>query len=46
MIDEKKAIWLPLNRRAQVLASFKNKMVIGSFSGIVTIIGFNLDKFD
>ena len=46
MVDEKKAIWLPPNRRAQELASFKNKIAIKSSSGIVTIIRFNLDKFD
>ena len=46
MIDKQKAIWLPPNRRAQRFTSFKNKIVIGSSSRILTIIGFNLDKFD
>ena len=44
-INEKKALWLPLNRRSICYDSIGEALVIGSDSGLVTIIRFDLSKF-
>ena len=45
IINEKKALWLPLNRRSTCCDSTGEALVIGSASGLVTIIKFDLSKF-
>ena len=45
VINGKKVLWLPHNRRATCFDSLENVLVIGSQSGIVTIMGLDLDKF-
>ncbi|MCJ1329364.1 hypothetical protein MMC10_006043, partial [Thelotrema lepadinum] len=45
MINEKKALWLPLNRRSTCCDSIGEALVIGSASGLVTIMRFDLSKF-
>ena len=45
VINGKKALWLPHNRRVFCFDALRDGLVIGSQSGIVTIMRFDLDQF-
>ena len=44
-INGRKALWLPYSRRSSCFDSLGNGLVIGSASGVVTIVKFDLNKF-